>query len=108
MIFEHQGCFYIVDWKSNRLGHHQEAYAPSELHRVMETENYFLQSRFYTMALDRYLNQRLADYSYERHFGGIFYLFVRGMSPDTGKACGVFFDKPALDHLVKLREEWMP
>jgi exodeoxyribonuclease V beta subunit len=47
--------------------------------------------------LHRYLGGRLPDYDYERHFGGVYYLFLRGMRPQTGPTCGVFFDRPALN-----------
>jgi len=49
----------------------------------------------YTVALHRYLRLRLPDYDYQRHFGGVFYLFLRGMDPALGPDCGVFHDRPA-------------
>ena len=51
---------------------------------------YLLQYLIYTVALHRYLRLRLPDYDYERHFGGVFYLFLRGMDPASGPDCGVF------------------
>ncbi|PSC97943.1 hypothetical protein C7D74_32270, partial [Klebsiella pneumoniae] len=32
----------------------------------------------------RYLRHRLADYDYDRHFGGVIYLFLRGMDGQEG------------------------
>ena len=46
------------------------------------------------MALHRYLGQRLADYDYDKHFGGIFYLFLRGMEPTSERDTGIFRDRP--------------
>ena len=46
------------------------------------------------MALHRYLTLRVPGYSYESHFGGVRYLFVRGMHPGAGAACGVYADRP--------------
>jgi exodeoxyribonuclease V beta subunit len=48
----------------------------------MAREAYVLQYLIYTVALHRYLRLRLPDYDYERHFGGVFYLFLRGMRPE--------------------------
>ena len=41
------------------------------------------------------LGRRLAGYDYDRHFGGIRYLFLRGMDPQRGGATGVFADRPS-------------
>ena len=60
----------------------------------MASGHYFLQYHLYTVALHRYLKQRLRRYRYEQHIGGVYYLFLRGMTPDTGARYGVFFEKP--------------
>jgi exodeoxyribonuclease V beta subunit len=76
------------------------------LAEAMAREAYVLQYLIYTVALHRYLRLRVANYDYERHFGGVFYLFLRGMDPARGAACGVFHDRPgpalvmALDGLM--------
>jgi exodeoxyribonuclease V beta subunit len=62
---------------------------------VIGREAYDLQYLIYTVALHRYLGQRVADYDYATHFGGVFYLFVRGMNPARGADCGVFRDRPS-------------
>jgi exodeoxyribonuclease V beta subunit len=41
------------------------------------------------------LQQRIPDYDYDRHFGGVRYLFLRGIRPATGLQSGIFADKPA-------------
>ena len=48
----------------------------------------------YAIALHRHLARRLADYDYERHFGGVYYLFLRGLAETHEPGCGVFFDRP--------------
>jgi len=63
---------------------------------------YDLQYLLYTLALDRYLRRRLSGYHYHRHFGGVYYLFLRGMRPETGPTCGVYFDRPAVDLIEAL------
>jgi exodeoxyribonuclease V beta subunit len=47
------------------------------------------------VALHRYLAQRLPNYGYDRHFGGVYYLFLRGMAPEHERGNGVFFDRPS-------------
>jgi exodeoxyribonuclease V beta subunit len=93
LIFEHNGQYFLVDYKSNRLGNHLKDYAPDKLPLAMEEHQYFLQYHIYCVALHRYLEQRLQDYDYEKHFGGVFYLFLRGMHPDY-PSNGIFYDKP--------------
>lgn len=95
LIFEHQGRYYISDWKSNHLGNSYSDYSQEKITGEMEKHNYFLQYYIYSAALIRYLKQRLGDrYSYDEHFGGIYYFFVRGMNPGTGNSTGIFRDRP--------------
>jgi exodeoxyribonuclease V beta subunit len=49
----------------------------------------------YCVALHRYLDLRVAGYDYESHFGGVRYLFLRGMRPESGLTRGVYADRPA-------------
>ncbi len=96
LVFEADGRFYLVDYKSNWLGAEPAAYRRSRLDEAMARESYVLQYLIYIVALHRYLRLRLPDYDYERHFGGVFYLFLRGMDPALGSDCGVFRDRPSL------------
>jgi exodeoxyribonuclease V beta subunit len=93
MVFERDGQWYVVDYKSNFLGTHRGDYAPQKLLAPMRQHDYFLQYLLYVVATDRYLARRLPGYSYERDFGGVFYLFLRGMAPDA-LASGIFHDRP--------------
>ncbi|MCC6714494.1 MAG: PD-(D/E)XK nuclease family protein, partial [Gammaproteobacteria bacterium] len=95
MVFEHDGRWYIVDYKSNWLGPTAEHYAGQRLPAVMTEELYGLQYLLYTLALHRYLGVRLPGYDYERHFGGVYYLFVRGISPQRGAGFGIYADRPS-------------
>ncbi|MDQ6993044.1 MAG: exodeoxyribonuclease V subunit beta [Mariprofundus sp.] len=95
LVFEHDGLFYLVDYKSNHLGFSLENYGPEQLEKVMYDRRYDLQYLLYTLALHRYLKLRMADYDYDRHIGGVYYLFLRGMRKMTGARSGVYFTKPA-------------
>ncbi len=94
LIIESDGRYYLLDYKSNWLGEDQSSYAQPNLEAAMLAHHYPLQYLFYALALHRYLQQRLVDYAYEQHFGGVFYLFLRGMNPSTGPEYGVFQERP--------------
>ncbi|HRD50224.1 MAG TPA: exodeoxyribonuclease V subunit beta [Candidatus Contendobacter sp.] len=104
LVFEAEGRFYLVDYKSNWLGAEPAAYRRAALDDAMARDSYVLQYLIYTVALHRYLRLRVLDYDYERHFGGVFYLFLRGMSPESGPDCGVFRDRPTLALVMALDE----
>lgn len=95
LVVEHNGRFYILDWKSNLLGNRQADYGEEAINGAMAEHNYHLQHLLYTVALDRYLAHRMPGYAYDTHFGGVLYLFVRGVRPawfkEDGTPCGVFF-----------------
>ncbi len=106
LVFEHQGRYFLADYKSNWLGEEIADYGPDALAAEMAESHYYLQATIYLLALHRFLRLRLPDYDYETHFGGVYYLFLRGMTPRTGSANGVWFDRPpqafveALDALI--------
>jgi exodeoxyribonuclease V beta subunit len=101
LVVEHEGRFYILDWKSNHLGNHPGAYNAAGMRREMEKSCYPLQYLLYTVALDRYLALRIPGYRYETHFGGIVYLFLRGVD---GTGNGVFADCPPKRLIEELSE----
>ncbi|VEH67075.1 exodeoxyribonuclease V subunit beta [Rodentibacter pneumotropicus] len=86
LVFRYQGKYYLLDYKSNFLGENWEDYAPSTLAKAMLHHHYDWQYLLYTLALHRYLKTVDSDYDYERDFGGVFYLFLRGMNgePQSG------------------------
>ena len=104
MVFEQGGRYYIVDWKSNHLGNRVEEYDAPQLRREMERNLYPLQYLLYTVALDRYLAQRLPDYAYESHFGGVYYVFLRGVDVWHGAGYGIFHDRPPREVIAALAE----
>ena len=101
-MFRHDGRFYVADYKSNFLGEDYASYGTESLRGAMAHGHYYLQYLLYALAVHRHLATRIPDYSYERHFGGVLYLFLRGMRRDDD--CGVFFDRPAKAHIDALSE----
>ncbi len=106
LVFEHNGRYYILDWKSNHLGHDVRHYDANNVQSAMQENAYHLQYLLYSVALNRYLVQRIPDYRYDTHFGGVHYLFVRGVRPDwknpDGSPSGVFFDRPSPETMAAL------
>ena len=102
LSFEYQGRYYLIDWKSNWLGPTQQDYVRPRLVQAMAREHYYLQYLIYTLALHRYLGLRLPEYSYAEHFGGVYYLFLRGMDAEGASAYGIFTDRPGEDLISAL------
>jgi len=106
LVFEHEGRFYVLDWKSNHLGDGPDQYGQTHLMAAMTVNGYHLQYLLYTVAVHRYLQQRMAGYRYDTHFGGVLYLFVRGVRPGwrdaAGEATGVYAHKPSLQMVERL------
>ena len=94
LVFQSGGRFYLLDWKSNHLGSTLADYAIERLPEVMNREGYALQYLIYSVALHRFLGQRLPRYRYETHFGGVFYLFLRGVRRRSGWESGIFRARP--------------
>ncbi|WP_097459544.1 exodeoxyribonuclease V subunit beta [Mangrovitalea sediminis] len=91
LVFEHQGRYFVVDYKSNALGDSNNAYTPAAMNEAMLGHRYELQYSLYILALHRQLRARLPDYDYDRHIGGALYLFLRGVD---GEGRGVYRDRP--------------
>lgn len=110
LVVEHGGRYYLIDWKSNHLGQQPAAYGQQPLTAAMNWHGYHLQYLLYSVALQRYLRRRIAAYEPARHFGGVLYLFVRGVRPQwldidpSGNAspCGVYFHRPTDATLASL------
>ncbi len=107
LVFRHEGRYYLLDYKSNWLGEDREAYTRPAMEQAMRAHRYDLQYQLYSLALHRYLRHRLADYDYDRHFGGVIYLFLRGMDGQEGGQ-GIFTTRPVrplIDGLDQLLPE---
>ena len=100
LIFEYDGRFFVADYKSNHLGNSLEDYHQKAMLEANQHHYYDLQYLIYSLALHRYLNQRVANYDAAQHFGGVYYLYLRGMSPTL--ATGVFAQAISLAELHQL------
>ncbi len=94
MVFERNGRYYLLDWKSNHLGNGIDDYGPEAMRAAMEQNLYPLQYLLYTVALNRYLSARIENYRYGTHFGGVIYVFLRGVRKECGESRGFYRDLP--------------
>ncbi|MEN8244340.1 MAG: exodeoxyribonuclease V subunit beta [Thermodesulfobacteriota bacterium] len=108
LVFGFNGRYYLADWKSNHLGYALEDYNPGALETVMQRSYYTLQYHIYTLALHLFLQGRLPGYQYEENFGGVFYLFIRGIDCNRGSEYGVFYDRPSKKLVESLENTMVP
>ncbi|USD59762.1 exodeoxyribonuclease V subunit beta [Vibrio sp. SCSIO 43140] len=92
LVFEHQGKYFVLDWKSNYLGDDVSCYQRSQLEHAMVDHRYDLQYQIYALALHRFLKTRIPNYDYDTHVGGVYYLFLRGIEPNSDS--GIFSARP--------------
>ena len=90
LVYEHAGRYYLLDYKSNQL----PDYGVDALADAMAHSEYDLQYVLYTVALHRWLGLRLPGYQYDRHFGGVRYLFCRGLQSGRADSPGLFASLP--------------
>jgi exodeoxyribonuclease V beta subunit len=106
LVFEHDGRWWVLDWKSNHLGPSPAHYTPAACARAMADQGYHLQALVYALALQRLLALRLPGYRHEAHYGGVAYVFVRGFRPGwtdaEGRPCGLHIDRPSAEVLQRL------
>ncbi|HEX2596002.1 MAG TPA: exodeoxyribonuclease V subunit beta [Luteimonas sp.] len=97
LTYTHAGRWYVLDYKSNRL----PAYDADTLVAAMAHSGYDLQALIYTVALHRWLRFRLGDaYDYARDFGGVRYLFCRGLALGSGDGVHAWQPPPPLVHAL--------
>ncbi|TWO68656.1 exodeoxyribonuclease V subunit beta [Caenimonas sedimenti] len=91
LVFEHDGRYFVADYKSNRLGEHDADYTAEAMQAEVLKHRYELQYAIYLFALHRLLRSRIPDYDYDRHVGGAVYIFLRGHAAPTQ---GLHLERP--------------
>jgi len=103
LIFEHNNKYYICDYKSSHLGNDFSDYNHQAMKDNIEKNHYDLQYLIYALALHRYLRHSLDNYDVETHFGGAYYLYLRGMTGEVQhQNCGVYYRKITVEELNEL------
>jgi exodeoxyribonuclease V beta subunit len=100
LVFEHEGRYWVLDYKSNALGADDSAYNADSLAGAMAEHRYDVQAAIYGLALHRLLRSRLgAAYDPAQHLGGAVYLFLRGIHGPAGGTCTLSLPPECLDAL---------
>lgn len=102
LVFEHDGRYYVLDYKSNWLGDDASGYDQENMTQSMRDHRYDLQFSLYLFALHRLLKSRIPDYDYDRHIGGAVYLFLRGSHAPGNGVCVQRPDKALMEQLDAL------
>lgn len=98
-VFEHEGKIYFLDWKSNVLPSYDLQTIKNEVQR-----DYDLQIRLYSIAMMKLLEIHDAA-QYENRFGGLVYVFLRGLQADPQSQAGVYFHRPAWTDVLQFESD---
>ena len=106
LTFEYQGRWYVLDYKSNWLGEQTSDYSRDSMEHMMIDHRYDLQYQLYSLALHRLLKQRVPDYDFQQHFGGVIYLFLRGVQSNNTlsntERHGIYDHRPSQELIEQL------
>ena len=99
------GKYYLLDWKTNYLGASIRDYSEACMAAKMSEARYHLQFSLYAAVLDEHMKRAVLDWDYERDFGGVVYLFLRGFGAAAAShpAAGAFCFKPSSDFIGKVK-----
>ncbi|MGJ9416839.1 exodeoxyribonuclease V subunit beta [Massilia sp. CMS3.1] len=88
LVFEHEGKYWVLDYKSNALGPNDAAYTRRAMEEGMAGHRYDIQGAIYMLALHRLLKSRLGDaYDPAHQLGGAVFLFLRGIANTSTHGC---------------------
>ena len=88
LVFEHEGRYWVLDYKSNSLGADDASYHTVALSSAMAAHRYDVQGAIYMLALHRLLKSRLGDsYDPEAQLGGALFFFLRGLDNPETQGC---------------------
>ncbi|CAN7281064.1 exodeoxyribonuclease V subunit beta [Pseudoduganella sp. LjRoot289] len=97
LVFEHQGRYWVLDYKSNALGAGDAAYHTQALAAGMAEHRYDIQGAIYMQALHRLLRNRMGEaYDPAQHLGGAIFFFLRGIGHAPTRGCYLLEPEPDL------------
>lgn len=108
LIFEVNGQYFVCDYKSTHLGNAFEDYTPDALFADIQSKQYDLQYLIYVWVLHLHLSLVLPDYEPSRHLGGVYYVYLRGMSPQAPAHSGIYFREISMSDLDYLAQTFAP
>ncbi|BAC24412.1 recB [Wigglesworthia glossinidia endosymbiont of Glossina brevipalpis] len=108
LVFLWKKKYYFLDYKSNWLGENSSFYNKKNMTLEMIKHRYDIQYQIYSVAIHRYLKYKIKKYDYNKHFGGIYYLFVRGINNLCRKTKnGIYFIKPNYSLINKINKHFL-
>lgn len=97
MIFRLNKKYYFLDWKSNYLKDGYEG----DIFIEEVKRHYELQYEIYLTAFIEWLKNNLDNFNYERDFGGIYYIYLRGINLKNKN--GIFYLRPDENEFESIR-----
>ena len=95
LVFRKNGMYFLADWKTNVL----PGYSAQHIAESMRESDYHRQYQLYLHALRRWLKRVHGNaFDFARDFGGVYYLYLRGMNA-RDESSGVFFCRPPVEDL---------
>ncbi|WP_169785694.1 exodeoxyribonuclease V subunit beta [Enterobacteriaceae endosymbiont of Plateumaris consimilis] len=102
LVFLWNKKYYLIDYKSNWLGKNYNKYTKKYMEKNICLNRYDLQYQIYTLALHKYLCSRIKNYNYEKHFGSVIYLYIRGINNIENNSNGIWEVRPSYELIKKL------
>ena len=99
MVFERDKLMYFADWKGDLL----PSYEPFAVARHVD-RHYRLQARIYSLGVVRLLAID-TERDYDAKFGGLLYVFLRGVSRTGDGKAGLYFARPSWNEIVSYESE---
>ncbi|MGA9725455.1 MAG: UvrD-helicase domain-containing protein [Candidatus Binatus sp.] len=94
LVFRQDKLMYFADWKGDLL----PSYEPVAVAQHVE-RHYQLQARIYSLGVVRLLAIN-SERDYDSRFGGLLYVFLRGVSPTGNGKSGFYFARPSWNEIV--------
>jgi exodeoxyribonuclease V beta subunit len=100
-VFQDSGLIYFADWKSDLLRDYR-----AETIRQHVERNYELQALIYSVGVIRLL-RICSEADYDRRFGGLLYVFLRGVGAEADPAHGIYFQRPDWSEIRRHEDDLM-
>ena len=99
LVFRRDKLIYFADWKGDLL----PSYEPAAVARHVE-RHYRLQARIYSVGIVRLLDIH-SERDYDSRFGGLLYVFLRGVSQTGDGDSGFYFARPSWNEVLTYESE---
>jgi len=100
LIFKHDNRYYLLDWKTTKLGDSFNHYSQPKLPEALQQHGYRLQYYLYLHAFYRYAKTIDKNFTYDA-IGGVIYCFNRAMHASHNDDTAIFFDKPSYTNYLQ-------